>query len=56
MRVEYKMSVPVNVKTENARLNMDGCAVDACTFAFPFYFYYFSRSGRLPHAGWEGSA
>jgi hypothetical protein len=26
----------------------------ARAFAFPYY--YFSRSGRLPHAGWTGTA
>jgi hypothetical protein len=50
------MPVPIDVKIKNDRLNIDGCVLDARTFAFPFYFYYFSRSGRLPHAGWEGSA
>jgi hypothetical protein len=43
------------------RLNSEGlqhnasCVVDARFWAFPFY-YYFGRSGRLPHAGWTGNA
>jgi hypothetical protein len=23
--------------------------------AFAYYYFYFSRVGRLPHAGWEGN-
>ena len=24
-------------------------------FAFPYYYFTFSRVGRLPHARWEGN-
>ena len=27
----------------------------ANAFAFPYDYFYFSRVGRLPHAGWEGN-
>jgi hypothetical protein len=43
---------------QNARPSDEGRGLAACAihsvYAFPFY--YFSRFGRLPHAGWEGDA
>jgi hypothetical protein len=36
----------------------DCCTLVACNdaWAFSFYYFYSRRSGRLPHAGWEGNA
>jgi hypothetical protein len=49
------MSALANLKPNTVCKGDVEWAAVARAFAFPFY-YYFGRSGRLPHAGWKGKA
>jgi len=49
------MSVPVGPKSKKVHLSNEGCIPPAGRFAFPYYWFTFGRSARLPHGGWEGN-